>query len=215
MKLVKKKYTLNEESLNSISHGIGAIVSIIGFIILLKQCNKFDKDYLFFCTIIYGLSLITLYTSSAIYHSVINTKYKHIFRIIDHCCIFILIAGTYTPILLISIGGKTGWIFFITQWIIAFIGIILKVFYTGRYEILSVLIYILMGWMIMFKLNELITSIPDTAFRLLLFGGIIYTTGIIFYLIDNRIKYSHFIWHLFVMLGSLIHYKMILQYVVK
>ena len=212
--MILQKQKEFEEKLNSISHGTAALVSIIGFIILLQFCKKSNTEYLLFSIIIYGISLIILYTSSTIYHSVKNQKLKHIFRIIDHCSIFLLIAGTYSPVLLIVIGGETGWYMFSIQWTIALIGVIFKVFYTGKYELISVCLYILMGWMIIFKLNELIISIPESGFLLLLSGGIIYTIGIIFYVIDTKIRYSHFIWHLFVIAGSLTHYLMILKYIV-
>ena len=212
--MILQKQKEFEEKLNSISHGTAALISIIGFIILLQFCKKSNTEYLLFSIIIYGISLIILYTSSTIYHSVKNQKLKHIFRIIDHCSIFLLIAGTYSPVLLIVIGGETGWYMFSIQWTIALIGVIFKVFYTGKYELISVCLYILMGWMIIFKLNELIISIPESGFLLLLSGGIIYTIGIIFYVIDTKIRYSHFIWHLFVIAGSLTHYLMILKYIV-
>jgi hemolysin III len=137
-----------------------------------------------------------------------------VFHILDHCGIFLLIAGTYTPVLLISIGGATGWVLFGVQWTMALIGIVLKIFYTGKYDLISTLIYALMGWMVVIRWRDLLESIPDAAFQLLLAGGIAYTVGIVFYLLDSRIKYSHFIWHLFVMAGSILHYIMIIKYVI-
>ena len=208
----KQKYI--EEILNSISHGIAALASIIGFIALIIFSSSNHK-WVLFSTIVYGIGLIILFTSSALYHGIINKKIKHIFRIIDHCSIFILIAGTYTPILLISIGGSTGWKMFGIQWALALIGCIFKFFYTGKYDIISILLYIIMGWMIIFKWNYLTNEISDSAFNLLLAGGIIYTIGILFYLIDSKIKYSHLIWHLFVITGSTLHYIMIFKYVIN
>ena len=203
----------NEEILNSISHGVAALASIIGFIALILS-RQSNQEWILFSTIVYGFSLIILYTSSALYHGVRNEKTKHIFRILDHCSIFILIAGTYTPVVLISIGGSIGWWFFGMQWILALVGFIFKFFYTGKYETMSILIYIIMGWMVVFKWNYLTTTISDTAFNLLLTGGIIYTIGIFFYLLDSKIKYFHFIWHLFVITGSIFHYIMIYKYVI-
>ena len=162
---------------------------------------------------IYGLSLIILYTSSSIYHGLRNKNLKKVFRIIDHCSIFILIAGSYTPILLISIGGDIGWKLFIIQWTLVFIGVIFKFLFTGKYKILSILIYIIMGWMIIFEWEKMRNSITEPAFKLLLYGGIVYTVGILFYLLDEKIKYFHFIWHLFVITGSTLHYIMIYKYV--
>ena len=162
---------------------------------------------------IYGLSLIILYTSSSIYHGLRNKNLKQVFRIIDHCSIFILIAGSYTPILLISIGGDVGWTLFIIQWTLVIIGVIFKFLFTGKYEILSILIYIIMGWMIIFEWEKMRNSITEPAFKLLLSSGIVYTVGILFYLLDEKIKYFHFIWHLFVITGSTLHYIMIYKYV--
>ena len=202
-----------EELLNTISHGIAAIASIFGFIILLN--SNTNHQIILICTLIYSFSLIILYTSSTLYHGVKNKKLKEIFRILDHCGIFILIAGTYTPIALISINGTTGWWIFSIQWSLVIIGSIFKFFFTGKYEYISLLIYIIMGWMIVFKWNTLINCISPTALNLLVWGGIIYTTGIIFYVLDSRMKYSHFIWHLFVITGSTIHYIMIFKYVIN
>ena len=201
-----------EETLNSSSHGIAAIASIIGLIALILKSSK--QEWILFSAIVYGVSLIILYTASTLYHWLRNEKIKHVFRIIDHCSIFILIAGTYTPILLISIGGSTGWWFFGIQWTLVLIGIVFKLFHTGKYESISVLIYILMGWMVVFKWDYLTNVISDSTFNLLLTGGIIYTIGIFFYLLDSKIKYFHFVWHLFVITGSILHYIVIFKYVI-
>jgi hemolysin III len=208
----KQKYI--EETLNSISHGMAALASIIGFIGLIIFSSS-NQDWVLFSTIVYGLSLIILYTSSTLYHGLRNEKTKHVFRILDHCSIFILIAGTYTPVLLISIGGSTGWWIFGIQWTLVLIGFIFKIFYAGKYEAVSILMYIIMGWMIIFKWNDLTSVISDSSFNLLLGGGITYTIGIFFYLLDSKIKYFHFIWHLFVITGSTLHYTMIFKYVVN
>ena len=203
-----------EEMLNTISHGIAAIFSIIGFIILIKFSKESGKTVVYFCSTIYGLSLIIMYASSTLYHYSKNIEVKKILRVIDHCSIYILIAGSYTPILLITMSGPTTWWLFYTQWILVLIGIIFKIFYTGKFEALSMFIYLIMGWMIVFKWDHLINSISSEAFNLLLSGGIIYTIGIFFYLLDTKIKYFHFIWHLFVIAGSTLHYIMILKHVI-
>ena len=210
---MNKKQKHIEEILNSVSHGIAAIASIVGLIALIINSSK--QEWMLFSVIVYGSSLIILYTFSTLYHGVRNERIKHLFRILDHCSIFILIAGTYTPILLISIGGSTGWWIFGIQWILVLIGCVFKIFYTGKYESISILIYLLMGWMIVFKWNHLTKTISNSAFDMLLAGGIIYTIGIIFYLLDSKIRYFHFIWHLFVITGSAIHYAMILKYIIR
>ena len=139
---------------------------------------------------------------------------KHVFRVLDHSSIFILIAGSYTPVLLISIGGNIGWSMFIAQWSMAIFGIIFKIRYTGKYEFISILLYLTMGWMAVFQWDHLINSISEPAFKLLLSGGLAYTIGILFYLFDYKFKYFHFIWHLFVIIASALHYMMILKYVI-
>lgn len=211
---MKRKHQTNtEEWFNAISHGITALAAIVGFVILVMLGNSSEKCCTLFSSMIYGLSLVSLYTFSTLYHGLRNEKAKRIFHILDHCGIYFLIAGTYTPVLLVSIGGTTGWVIFGVQWTIALIGIVMKIFYTGKFDKISTLIYAIMGWMIVIKWQELVHSIPSAALNLIIAGGISYTLGIVFYLIDTRIKFSHFIWHLFVISGSLLHYIMIVKYV--
>ena len=211
---MKRKHQTNtEEWFNTISHGMTAVAAIVGFVILVMLGNSSEKCCTLFSSMIYGLSLVSLYTFSTLYHGLRNEKAKRIFHILDHCGIYLLIAGTYTPVLLVSIGGTTGWVIFGVQWMIALIGIVMKIFYTGKFDKISTLIYAIMGWMIVIKWQELVHSIPSAALNLIIAGGISYTLGIVFYLIDTRIKFSHFIWHLFVISGSLLHYIMIVKYV--
>ena len=174
-----------------------------------------DKDWSLFSALFYGGSLVLLYTFSSIYHGLRHKKAKRIFNILDHCGIYLLIAGTYTPVLLITIGGSLGWILFGIQWSMAVIGILLKVFYTGRFNLISTLMYAIMGWIVIFKIDLLKLLLPESAFWLLASGGIAYTLGIVFYIIDYRIKMAHFIWHLFVMAGSILHYLMIVMYIFR
>ena len=202
-----------EESLNSYSHGLTAVASIIGFVFLTKLSLQNPKEWELFSAIVYGLSLIVLYSFSALYHDEKNEKRKRFFKILDHSGIFLLIAGSYTPILLLSIGGKIGWIYFIGQWTMAGIGIILKLFYAGKFKGISTAIYALMGWSIILKLDLLRASIPEPALCLLALSGLAYTVGIIFYSLDSKIKYGHFIWHLFVMAGSGFHYYLLITYI--
>ena len=206
--------TDTEERFNAISHGITAMAAIVGFVILVILGNSSQKSFTLFSAIIYGLSLVSLYTFSTIYHGLRNEKAKKVFQILDHCAIYILIAGSYTPVLLVSIGGTTGWVIFGAQWTVALIGIVIKIFYTGKFDNISTLMYAVMGWLIVIRWQELVDSIPSAALTLLLAGGISYTVGIVFYLIGTRIKFSHFMWHLFVIAGSLFHYIMIVEYVI-
>lgn len=203
-----------EERLNTISHGITAVAAIGGFVVLIVFGTISEKNWTLFSAIIYGLSLIILYGASATYHGVTNVSIKEKLRIIDHCSIFLLIAGTYTPIMLISIGGTTGWVFFGLQWGMAITGIILKVFYTGKYEIISLLMYVAMGWMVLLKANLLYINIEPTGFWLIVSGGLAYSSGIVFYSLDHKIPFGHFVWHLFVIAGSLLHYLAIIMFVI-
>ncbi len=210
----KTKTLSIEEKLNSISHGIGAIGALFGLVILIIFSIKSNKDWALFSSVVYGVGLLLTYISSTIYHAISKKKMKHVFRVLDHSSIFILIAGSYTPVLLISIGGNIGWSMFIAQWSIAIFGIIFKIRYTGKYEFISILLYLTMGWMAVFQWDHLINSISEPAFKLLLSGGLAYTIGILFYLFDYKFKYFHFIWHLFVIIASALHYMMILKYVI-
>jgi hemolysin III len=210
----RTQQTNTEEWFNAISHGITALAAIVGFVILVMLGNSSEKSFTLFSSIIYGVSLVSLYIFSTLYHGLRNEKAKKVFHILDHCGIYLLIAGSYTPVLLVSIGGTTGWVIFGVQWTVALIGIVLKIFYTGKFDLLSTLMYAVMGWMIVIRWQELVDSIPVAALTLLLAGGISYTVGIVFYLIGTRIMFSHFIWHLFVMAGSLFHFIMIVKYVI-
>ena len=209
----KRKQSLGEEISNSISHGITALSAIGGMVVLLVFGAQSDKEWSLFSALFYGLSLVALYTFSTLYHSITHTKAKKVFNILDHCGIFLLIAGTYTPVLLVSIGGSIGWWFFGIQWSMALVGILLKVFFTGKYNTLSTLLYAIMGWIIVFKIELEKAALPEPAFWLLVTGGLAYTVGIVFYIIDTRMKYSHFIWHLFVMAGSILHFMMMAMYI--
>ena len=210
----RRLQTNTEEWFNTISHGIAALASTVGFVLLVMLGNSSELNFTLFSAIVFGVSLVLLYTFSTIYHGARNEKTKKVFQILDHCGIYLLIAGTYTPVLLVSIGGKTGWVIFGVQWTVAFIGLVIKIFYTGKFNLISTLMYAVMGWMIVIRWQDLVDAIPSAALTLLLAGGISYTVGIVFYLIDTRIKFSHFIWHLFVMAGSLFHFIMIVKYVI-
>ena len=209
----KRIQTDLEELLNALSHGLTALCAVAGSIVLISISIQNPKAWSLFSAIVYGLSLIALYSFSAFYHASKQPKTKRLFKILDHSGIFLLIAGSYTPVLLLALGGKVGWIFFASQWTMAGIGITLKIFYAGRFKGASTFIYALMGWSIVLKLGLLMASIPPQALELLALSGFAYTVGIIFYTLDSRIKYGHFIWHLFVIAGSIFHYYMLVAYI--
>ncbi|MEH6514041.1 MAG: hemolysin III family protein [Maribacter arcticus] len=192
------------EKLNVFSHAVGSILAIFAMVILLRE-NSFKSFYAVSGLVIYSITLISMLTVSAVYHSVTNRVWKHRLRIVDHINIYYLIAGTYTPVALITLIDGNGWFIFFTVWVIALFGTFLKLFFTGKYEILSLLLYLVMGWLIVFDLDNLINNISERGIQLLMVGGAFYTVGIIFYAI-KKIPYNHFIWHMFVVCGAVSHW---------
>ena len=192
------------EKLNVFSHAVGSILAIFAMVILLKE-NSFKSFYAVSGVVIYSITLISMLTVSTVYHGVTNRVWKHRLRILDHINIYYLIAGTYTPVALITLIEGNGWFIFFTVWGIALFGTFLKLFFTGKYEILSLLLYLVMGWLIVFDLDNLIKSTSENGIQLLMLGGVFYTVGIIFYAI-KKIPYNHFIWHLFVLGGAVSHW---------
>ncbi|MEP3836129.1 MAG: hemolysin III family protein [Algibacter sp.] len=201
-----------EEKLNSITHAFGALFGIVALVLLLTN-NTNKTDWSLFSVILYGLSIIILFLASTFYHTVIEGSYKHYFRIADHISIYFLIAGTYTPVCLISLERTLGWTLFFVVWGIAAFGVILKLFFTGRFEVFSTLLYLVMGWLIVFDFSNLATQIGEPGIFWLFAGGLSYTVGIVFYVID-KIPYNHVIWHLFVLAGAVFHFLMIFGYVI-
>lgn len=208
------KHVRIEETLNALSHGLTAITALGGFIVLIVFAAYSEHYWSLFSIFFYGFGLIAVFASSAIYHGIREETAKEFWRLIDHTCIYLLIAGTYTPILLVTIGDTTGWVLFGLQWGFAITGIILKIFYIHRFQLTSVVMYAAMGWLALVKIGYLYETLPGAGFWLLLSGGLAYTFGIIFYVIDARMSYAHFIWHLFVIAGGLLHFLLIAWYVV-
>ena len=201
-----------EEQLNALTHAIGALLGIAGLVLLIVL-DTHKTDYSLFSVIVYGISIIILFTASTLYHAVKRETRRHYFRIIDHISIYLLIAGTYTPILLITLEQSFGWTLFWVVWGIAAFGVILKLFFTGRFEVFSTLLYLVMGWLIIFDFSALCEGLGSNGIILLFAGGLAYTLGIVFYAIE-KIMYNHVIWHLFVLAGAIFHFFMILFYVV-
>ncbi len=204
--------TRREENFNAATHALGALLGIAGFILLIIFESK-KTDWSLFSVIVYGLSIIILFTASTVYHSVKGKKRKHYFRIVDHISIYLLIAGTYTPVLLITLAESKGWTLFWVVWGIALFGVVLKIFFTGKFEIFSTLLYLVMGWLVVFDFSALIELMPTNGIIFLIVAGLAYTVGIIFYAIE-RIPYNHVIWHLFVLTGAIFHYFMVFFYVI-
>ena len=203
---------LTEEKLNAWSHGLGVGLGIAALVLMLlgvDQTNPFGL----FSVIVYGLSIILLFLASTCYHAITSSKRKHYFRVADHISIYLLIAGTYTPVLLIAIPNGLGWTLFWVVWGIAAFGLVLKLFFTGRFERFSTFLYLAMGWLAIIPYTELTTALDAKALALLIGGGAAYTVGMLFYAIE-KIPYNHFIWHLFVLGGASCHFFMVYLYVI-
>ena len=203
---------LIEEKLNAWSHGIGIGLGIACLVLMLLDVDQ-SNPFGLFSVIVYGISIILLFLASTCYHAIKISKRKHFFRIADHISIYLLIAGTYTPLLLIAIPNGLGWILFWVVWGIAFFGVVLKLFFTGKFERFSTFLYLAMGWLAIIPYTELTIALDPKALTLLFGGGAAYTVGVLFYTIE-RIPYNHFIWHLFVLGGTSCHFFMVYLYVI-
>ncbi|MCD4738077.1 MAG: hemolysin III family protein [Anaerolineae bacterium] len=206
-------YTLGEEIANSITHGIGAGLSVAGLTILVILAVRYGNVRQLVSFSIYGATLIILYLASTLYHSFQRPAVKRVFKIIDHAAIFLLIAGTYTPFLLIGVRGAWGWTLLIIIWGLAILGISFKALFIDRFQKLAVLPYILMGWLSVVMLKKLLVNISLGGLIWLAAGGATYTLGTIFYAL-KKVPYAHSIWHLFVLGGSTCHFFAVLLYLV-
>lgn len=207
-----KRYTVGEEIFNSVSHGVGALLGVIGTVVLIVLSAVNGSALALGTSIVYGLSLIMLYTMSTLYHAIVSQKAKEILRIFDHTSIFLLIAGSYTPFCLVALEGNTrGLMVAVVVWICAIAGIVLNAVSLKKTEKIGMALYVIMGWSVIMVIKDVVAALPTPAFWLLLLGGLSYTGGIAFYAIKK--KYMHSIWHLFVLAGSVLHYLCIAIYV--
>lgn len=204
----KENFKIGEEIANAITHGVGALLSIAAIVLLIIFTYKIPLKLV--STVIYSSTLFLLYLSSTLYHSITNKKAKNLFEIFDHASIYLLIAGTYTPFSLMVLGGKIGWFIFFTIWILAILGIIYKIFFVKKFVVFSTILYIAMGWLVVFVLKPLSQNLDKLGMFFLFLGGIFYTVGTIFY-IWRKIPYHHAIWHIFVLTGSIFHFFAILS----
>ena len=207
-----KYYSPIEESINIISHAIGLMLGIAALVLMVRQANLHGNILHVVSVAIFGASLISLYTASTFYHAAKKPELRRRLRIIDHATIYFLIAGTYTPFTLITLHGLTGWVIFGISWALGLTGIILKLFFTGKYKLISTLMYVFMGWIIIFAIKPLINNLPSEGLFWLFAGGMAYTTGAILYGI-SQIKFNHAIFHLFVLIGSCCHFMAVYFYV--
>lgn len=209
----ERAYGILEEIINSVTHGVGALLSIVGLIWMIAGVYDGGSSLIVMSASIYGSAMILLYLASTIYHSLFQyPSVKRILKIIDHSAIYLFIAGSYTPFALIVINGFAGWALFVIVWTLAFIGIVQKVFFIHRFEFIAVASYVGMGWLGVFFIDQFLDALSLTAIALLVSGGLAYTVGVIFYVLD-RIPFMHSIWHLFVMTGSFLHFVVIYKYV--
>jgi len=205
-------YDKKEEKLNVISHGFGLALSIVALILLLIKAINYGTVWHIISFSIYGASMIVLYAASTFYHASTTPKIRHRLNIFDHASIYILIAGTYTPFTLVVLNGWIGWTIFGISWGLAIVGVTLKLFFTGRFDKISTVAYVLMGWVIVFAIKPLIENLSPEGLWWLLFGGLFYTVGAILYSVQ-KIKYNHAIFHIFVLLGSFSHFMAVYFYV--
>jgi len=203
------------EKLNSITHLVGAVLALVGFGVLLTISIQEQNPLLIISFSIFGFTLVLLYTMSTLYHSFHPPKLKKIFQKLDHVSIYLLIAGTYTPYMLVSLREYNGLIILMLIWVMAVIGLLLDIFIPKRIEWLQVLIYLVMGWICTLNYSDLQAVIPTAGVVWLTMGGIAYTVGIVFYVLDNlkKFRHAHGIWHLFVLSGSICHFISIVAYV--
>ena len=203
------------EKLNSITHLVGAVLALMGFGSLLTIGIQLKAPLIIISFTIFGVSLVVLYTMSTLYHSFHPPKLKKIFQKLDHISIYLLIAGTYTPYMLVSLGDGVGALMLSIVWGLAALGVLLDTLFPKRIEVLQIFIYILMGWICTVEYDNLKAAIQEVGMMWLTMGGIAYTVGIVFYVLDdlNKLRHAHGIWHLFVLTGSICHFISIVGYV--
>ena len=207
-----KYYSSIEEKINILSHASGFILSMVALVLLVRHAALHGDVWHIVSFSIFGSSLILLYAASTFYHGAKKPELRNRLKVFDHASIYVLIAGTYTPFTLVTLKGPIGWAIFGISWGLALTGIILKLFFTGRYNLVSTIMYVLMGWIIVFAIKPLINNLPPEGLRWLVAGGISYTVGAILYSI-KKIKFNHAIFHVFVLTGSFCHFMSVFFYV--
>ncbi len=206
------RYTLSEELFNSISHGIGACLSVAALVLCVVRAAFQSTAGGVVGSAIYGATLVIMYCMSTLYHAITNQTARYVFRVFDHTSIYLLIAGTYTPITLVTLKGPMGWTLFGIVWGIAVLGIIFNSINIERFKKFSMVSYIVMGWAVVIGANQMLSKMPKGGLLFLLLGGIAYTVGIIFYALKKK-KYMHSVWHFFVLAGSILQFFAIYIYV--
>lgn len=205
-------FTRGEEIANAIIHGVGAVLSIVGLTLLIVLSSLEGTPWHVISFTIYGVTMLLLYVSSTLVHSFPEGKVKDLFEIFDHSSIYLFIAGTYTPFLFIAVKGTTGWTLFGIVWGIALAGIVFKAFFVKKFLFISTILYVFMGWMIVFAWDSLTQNIAHQGIVLLVVGGVLYTIGAVFY-VWRGFRFHHMIWHMFVLGGTVLHFLAIILYV--
>lgn len=208
----KREQTGREETANAISHGVGLVGALIGTPFLIAQAVSYGETAFVVGVSIFCATMIILYLGSTLYHALPAGKAKRVFLIIEHSAIFLLIAGTYTPFTFGVLKGTWGWTLFGIVWGLALIGIALKVFEKQQHPIFSTSLYLLMGWVIVIAIEPLLENLPTAGLLWLIAGGLSYTAGVVFFATDSKLKYGHFIWHLFVLGGTTCHFFAVFWY---
>ena len=209
----ESEYSMAEEIANAVTHGIGALLSVAALTLMVMVALNSEDPTRLISAYVYGISLVVLFCVSTMYHSIPGSRTKNILQLIDHMAIYLLIAGTYTPVLLISMKGAWGYSLLGIIWCMALFGIVFKIIYRMKHPRISLFTYIAMSWCILVASSELFAKVPPGALWLLLIGGIIYTLGTIFYTMDN-IPYNHAVWHIFVLGGSAFHFFAVYLYII-
>lgn len=212
-KISAPSYTLGEEIANSVTHGIGLVLAIAGMVVLTAFATRYGNAWHLVSCVIFTSTLILQYTFSTLYHSIQRPHAKHVMRILDHSAIFLLIAGTYTPFMLVNLRGSWGWTLFAIVWALALLGVLFQVSLLRRWQGISLSLYIGMGWVVVVAIKPMLAAVAPGGLILLLLGGLAYTSGVGFYL-WKRLRYSHAIWHGFVLTGSSLHFFAVLFYVI-
>jgi len=208
----RRDYTLGEEIANSITHGIGVGLSVAALTMLVIYGLRSGDVWRLASAIVFGIALVLEYTASTLYHSFPQPKVKHVFKVLDHAGIYMLIAGSYTPFTLVTIRASGGWWWFVIVWALAIAGIATEAFWTYRPRWLSAVVYLAMGWIVVLAIGPIVANLDPAGVSLLVAGGLAYTLGTIFYVLQ-RIPYFHAIWHLFVLGGSICHFLAVILFV--
>ena len=205
-------YSLGEEIANAITHGVGALLSIVALVLLVVAAALWGNTWHLASAIVYGLTMFLLYMASTLYHAITHEKARHVFKVIDHAGIYLLIAGTYTPFTLVTMRDSGGWWLFAIVWVLAVAGIAAEAFWVYRPKWVSAVVYLAMGWLAIFAIKPLAANLEPGGVWLMVGGGLAYTLGTVFYVL-KRVKYMHMVWHIWVLAGSALHFLAVMFYV--